>query len=193
MNSGKRNACNTTLDVDRIVRSSIINQADVVLGLLLFEDHFDTESIRRNFDFYEALTIHESSISSSIHSVVASKLGNMEKAYQMFVRTTRIDLDDYNNDVSEGLHITSMAGSWLAIVDGFGGKRVIDNKLYFNPRLPKKWNSYSFNIHFRGNQFNIRVERERMIIQNINANQGEMVVNGITVSVAGNEEKVIAL
>ena len=62
---------------DRIVRSSIINQADVVLGLLLFEDHFDTEIIRRNFDFYEALTIHESSISSSIHSVVASKVGNM--------------------------------------------------------------------------------------------------------------------
>ena len=118
---------------------------------------------------------------------------NMEKAYQMFVRTTRIDLDDYNNDVSEGLHITSMAGSWLAIVDGFAGMRVVDNKLHFIPRLPKKWNSYSFNIHFRGNQFNIRVEKERMIIQNIDANEGDIVVNSVPVTISGNEEKVISI
>lgn len=157
---------------DRIVRSSLIKQADVVQGLYLFEDHFDTETISRNFDFYEPLTVHESSLSPCIHSIVASAVGNKQKAYELYLRTARLDLDDYNNEVADGLHITSMAGTWLAVVQGFGGMRVKDGKLYFNPQIPEQWDAFAFNILFRGNQLNIRIEKNRTIIQN---NKGEAI------------------
>ncbi len=98
---------------DRILRSCFIKQGDVLQGLYFFENDFDTETIRRNFDFYEPRTVHESSLSPAIHSVLASKIGYAEKAYEMYLRTSRLDLDDYNNEVREGLHITSMAGTWL--------------------------------------------------------------------------------
>ncbi len=152
---------------DRILRSSLIKQADVVQGLYLFEDHFDKETIKRNFEFYEPLTVHESSLSPCTHSIVASAVGDKQKAYDLYLRTARLDLDDYNNEVADGLHITSMAGTWLAIVQGFGGMRVKDNKLHFNPQIPEKWNAFAFNILFRSNQLNIKVEKHRTIISNI--------------------------
>lgn len=152
---------------DRILRSSLIKQADVVQGLYFFEDHFDKEIIKRNFEFYEPLTVHESSLSPCTHSIVASAVGDKQKAYDLYLRTARLDLDDYNNEVADGLHITSMAGTWLAIVQGFGGMRVKDNKLHFNPQIPEKWNAFAFNILFRANQLNIKVEKHRTIIHNI--------------------------
>lgn len=152
---------------DRILRSSLIKQADVVQGLYFFEDHFDKETIKRNFEFYEPLTVHESSLSPCTHSIVASAVGDKQKAYDLYLRTARLDLDDYNNEVADGLHITSMAGTWLAIVQGFGGMRVKDNKLHFNPQIPEKWNAFAFNILFRNNQLNIKVEKHRTIISNI--------------------------
>ncbi len=152
---------------DRILRSSLIKQADVVQGLYFFEDHFNKEIIKRNFDFYEPLTVHESSLSPCTHSIVASAVGDKQKAYDLYLRTARLDLDDYNNEVADGLHITSMAGTWLAIVQGFGGMRVKDNKLHFNPQIPEKWNAFAFNILFRSNQLNIKVEKHRTIISNI--------------------------
>ena len=152
---------------DRILRSSLIKQADVVQGLYFFEDHFDKETIKRNFEFYEPLTVHESSLSPCTHSIVASAVGDKQKAYDLYLRTARLDLDDYNNEVADGLHITSMAGTWLAIVQGFGGMRVKDNKLHFNPQIPEKWNAFAFNILFRNNQLNIKVEKHKTIISNI--------------------------
>jgi maltose phosphorylase len=117
---------------DRILRSSPIKQADVIQGLYFFEDNFDVKTIKRNFDFYEPLTVHESSLSPCTHSIVASAIGDKQKAYDLYLRTARLDLDDYNNEVADGLHITSMAGTWLAIVQGFGGMRVKNDKLHFN-------------------------------------------------------------
>jgi len=163
---------------DRIVRSSLIKQADVVQGLYFFEENFDKETIRRNFEFYEPLTVHESSLSSCTHSIVASIIGDTQKAYELYLRTARLDLDDYNNEVADGLHITSMAGTWLAIVQGFGGMRVKDDKLHFNPQIPEKWNAFAFNILFRGNQLNIRVEQNRTIIHNSIGEAIDLFVNG---------------
>jgi maltose phosphorylase len=85
-----------------------------------------------------------------VHAVLAAKIGDMDKAYEMYLRTSRLDLDDYNKEVGEGLHITSMAGSWLAVIQGFAGMRVRDGQLTFNPRLPKHWTRLSFNVNFRG-------------------------------------------
>ncbi len=87
---------------DRILRSCFIKQADVLQGLYVFMDKYDTETIRRNFDFYEPMTVHESSLSACIHSILASRIGKIEKAYELYLRTARLDLDDYNNEVGDG-------------------------------------------------------------------------------------------
>jgi maltose phosphorylase len=152
---------------DRILRSCFIKQADVLQGLYIFEDHFDTETIKRNFEFYEPMTVHESSLSACIHSIVASRIGNIETAYELYLRTARLDLDDYNNEVSNGLHITSMAGTWLAIVEGFGGMRINDGKVILNPMIPANWKSYSFHARFRGVLFEVKVTKECMSINNL--------------------------
>ena len=125
---------------DRILRSCFIKQADVLQGLYFFEDKYDTETLRRNFDFYEPMTVHESSLSACIHSILASRIGNISRAYELYLRTARLDLDDYNKEVGDGLHITSMAGTWLAIVEGFGGMRILDDKVQFQPLIPDNGN-----------------------------------------------------
>lgn len=98
-----------------ILRSCYIKQADVLQGMYLFEDDFTADQLRRNFAFYEPLTVHESSLSASVHSVLASSIGEREKAVELYQRTARLDLDNYNADTEDGLHITSMSGAWLAI------------------------------------------------------------------------------
>ena len=145
---------------DRILRSPYIKQADVLQGFYFFEDHFTKEELERHFDFYEPFTVHESSLSPCVHSVQAAKLGRMDQAYKFYLRTSRLDLDDYNREVEEGLHITSMAGTWMSIVEGFGGMRVLDDKLHFTPQIPKQWNSYSFKVNFRNRIIKVTVDKE---------------------------------
>ena len=142
---------------DRILRSPYIKQADVLQGFYFFEDHFSLEELERHFDFYEPFTVHESSLSPCVHSIQAAKLNRMQQAYNFYLRTSRLDLDDYNKEVEEGLHITSMAGTWMSIVEGFGGMRVVDDKLSFTPRIPEQWESYSFKVNFRNRILKVTV------------------------------------
>jgi len=135
---------------DRILRSPYIKQADTLQGFYFFEDHFTKEELQKHYEFYEPFTVHESSLSPCVHSVLASALGKTDEAYTLYLRTARLDLDDYNKEVHEGLHITSMAGTWLSIVEGFAGMRVKNGELHFTPRLPKHWKSLSFKVIFQG-------------------------------------------
>ena len=142
---------------DRILRSPYIKQADTLQGFYFFEDHFAKEELQRHYEFYEPFTVHESSLSPCVHSVLASALGKTDEAYTLYLRTARLDLDDYNKEVHEGLHITSMAGTWLSIVEGFAGMRVKNGKLTFTPRLPKHWKSLSFKVIFQGETKEIKL------------------------------------
>ncbi len=135
---------------DRILRSCFIKQADVLQGMMVFEQDFSPEELRRNFEFYEPRTVHESSLSPCVHAILAARLGMMDKAYEMYLRTSRLDLDDYNQEAHEGLHITSMAGTWMAVVMGFGGLRILDSGLELAPVLPAAWSGYAFQLHWRG-------------------------------------------
>lgn len=148
---------------DRILRSCYIKQGDVLLGLYLYYYLFDIETVRRNFHFYEPMTVHESSLSPHIHAILAARIGDMEKAYQLFVHATRLDLDDYNNEADQGLHITSMPGSWLAITRGFGGMQIKDNLLSFSPTIPDRWQKYTFKINYLGRQLHIETADEVII------------------------------
>ena len=151
---------------DRILRSCYIKQADVLQGLYVFEEKFDVETIRRNFDFYEPITVHESSLSSCVHSILAAKVGYFEKAYNFYLSASRLDLDDYNNDTKDGLHITSMGGTWMSVVYGFGGMRVRNEKLSFSPFVPKHWKSFSFKIKFRQHLLKITMSSDKIQIYN---------------------------
>ena len=142
---------------DRILRSPYIKQADTLQGFYFFEDHFTKEELQKHYEFYEPFTVHESSLSPCVHSVLASALGKTDEAYTLYLRTARLDLDDYNKEVHEGLHITSMAGTWLSIVKGFAGMRVKNGKLTFTPRLPKHWKSLSFKVIFQGETKEIKL------------------------------------
>ena len=175
---------------DRILRSCFLKQADVLQGIYFFEERYDIETIKRNFKYYESRTVHESSLSACIHSVLAAKTGDIDKAYELYLRTARLDLDDYNNEVDEGLHITSMAGAWMAIVEGFGGMRIKNEKLHFNPLIPEQWKSYSFIIKFRGRLLIINVTKKDVLIKNKSRESVHVTVYGIEYELQGNDEKI---
>ena len=152
---------------DRILRSCYIKQADVLQGFYFFEKDFTQEELERNYNFYEPITVHESSLSPCVHSILAAKLGKEDKSYEFYTRAARLDLDDYNNDTEDGCHITSMAGTWMSIVKGFGGMMVENGSLHFSPFLPKQWTEYSFKINFRENQIQVRVIETGVEIENL--------------------------
>jgi len=150
---------------DRILRSCYIKQADVLQGLYFFEDHFELDEIRRNFDFYEPLTVHESSLSPCVHVILAARLGYEKKAYEMYLRTARLDLDDYNNDTEDGCHTTSMAGTWMSVIKGFGGMKVDHSGgLHFEPMIPEQWEAFSFKVIFRHRVLEVRTTKDSVEI-----------------------------
>ena len=168
---------------DRILRSPYIKQADLLQGMYFFEDKFTTEELERHFDFYEPFTVHESSLSPCVHSIQAAKLDRMEQAYTFYLRTSRLDLDDYNHEVHEGLHITSMAGTWMSIVEGFGGMRVKNDTLSFEPKIPAQWEGYSFKVNFR----------HQIITVSVNQNETQFKLEGdkdLTIYVDGKEVSI---
>ena len=154
--------------------------------MYFFEDHFDEDTIRENFLYYEPRTVHESSLSPCVHAVLASKLGMDDKAYEMYLRTARLDLDDYNHEADEGLHITSMAGTWMAVVEGFGGKRMKEGKLSLDPVLPKSWKAYQFNLIYRKATLSITVKPESVSVENHSDIPAEILVYGKSLKVEAN-------
>jgi maltose phosphorylase len=163
---------------DRILRSPYIKQADTLQGFYFFEDHFTKDQLEKHFDFYEPFTVHESSLSPCVHSIQAAVLGRMEQAYTFYLRTSRLDLDDYNKEVEEGLHITSMAGTWMSIVEGFGGMRVRNNQLHFEPKIPTQWNGYSFKVNFRNAIVKVEVNQQGTNVCIEGNSDVEVFVNG---------------
>ena len=161
---------------DRILRSVFIKQADVLQGFYFFENDFDNETLKRHFDFYEPITVHESSLSPCVHAILAARLRKEEKAYEMYLRTSRLDLDDYNKEVHEGLHITSMAGTWISVVQGFGGMRIVEGDLHFEPLLPENWKNLNFKLIWKGTRLEIRVSPGSFTVKNLGDKAAEIVL-----------------
>jgi len=150
---------------DRINRTNVIKQADVVLGLYLFSEVFTLKEKKDNFDFYEPRTAHDSSLSACIYSIIASEIGYNDKAYDLYKRASRLDLDDYNNDTADGLHITSMSGSWMSIVMGFSGFRINNRIISFKPSIPKLWKKLSFKISVKKNYLLVVITQSKFYIE----------------------------
>jgi len=146
---------------DRIYRSDMIKQPDVLMFLYLYNSSFTKEVKRINYEFYEPRTIHESSLSPAIHSILAAELDNMDEAVRFFGYATRLDLDNYNRNTREGLHTTSIAMAWMNIVYGFAGLRSDGEQLKFAPRLPGRWKRLTFSVVYRGRVIRIRMEEDK--------------------------------
>jgi len=167
---------------DKVLRSCYIKQADVLQNLYFFPEKYSIEEQRRNFDFYEPMTVHESSLSASVYSVVANRIGYKEKAYELYMRTARLDLENANNDTHEGLHITSMGATWMAVIQGFAGVIVTDGSLVIDPHIPDNWIDLSFIMFFRGSQLNISIKNDSLEVRN----QG----NHLNISVRGRKHSL---
>ncbi len=146
---------------DRIYRNDMIKQPDVLMFMFLYNQSFTLAEKQANYDYYEPRCIHESSLSPSVHSILAAELGRSQEAFDFFRFATRIDLDNYNRNTDEGIHTTSIAAAWMNIVYGFGGMRSDGEVLVFNPSIPENWKSYSFQIVYRGSIIKVHVTQDR--------------------------------
>jgi maltose phosphorylase len=162
----------------------------VLQGLYFFEDHFDLDTVRENFDFYEPKTVHESSLSPCVHVVLAALIDRMDKAYELYLRTSRLDLDDYNHEADEGLHITSMAGTWLSLVEGIAGVRINQEGLSINPKIPSTWNVYRFQILYKNQPLRIEVSQQHTTVINTGNQRLTLQVKGKIYTVQPHESIV---
>ena len=141
-----------------IVRHQVIKQADIVLAMLLLGNEFGLEQKRRNFEYYDEVTTGDSSLSAAVQSIVAAEIGNMSKAVEYFIYALMMDLGDVAGNVSDGVHIASAGGVWMALVFGFGGVRDFDGRLSIDPRLPNAAAVLEFPLRFQDRQLRITLE-----------------------------------
>jgi alpha,alpha-trehalose phosphorylase len=142
-----------------IMRHRMSKQADAILGMYLHSNLFSEEEIRRNYDFYQKVTLHHSSLSTCIFGIVASGIGYLEEAYDYFSQSARMDLDDYHNNFYAGIHAANMAGTWQAIVNGFAGMRCQNTRLEFKPTIPEEWDEYTFRILYRKALLKVKISK----------------------------------
>lgn len=145
-----------------IYRYQVCKQADLVLALFLLSEKFTNDEKKKNYDYYEKITTHDSSLSSCIFSIVASDIGYHQKAYEYFMSTARMDLDDYHGNTKHGIHAANMAGAWMCVVNGFAGLRIDKDNISFKPYIPEKWEEYGFKTFYRGNVVEISVNKENV-------------------------------
>ena len=168
---------------DRIYRNDMIKQPDVIMFQLLYNSDFTLEQKRANYMFYEPRCIHESSLSPSVHSILATEIGEYKQAYDFFAFATRMDIDDYNRNTHEGLHTTSISAAWLNIVYGFAGLRS-DGEISLNPICPDSWESYSFKLTVGGTLLSIRVDKKGVSITNSSQKSVKLVIYGKEYTIA---------
>jgi maltose phosphorylase len=144
----------------KIFRYNMIKQPDLLLLPLFFSHDYSIKSKRINYEYYEARTIHESSLSPGVHSILAAELGKEREAWDFFAYMARLDLDNYNRNTEQGLHVTSMSGAWLNMIYGWGGLRTDANLLSFIPAIPRKWKAFSYRLRYHGSILEITVNKD---------------------------------
>ena len=140
--------------------TTLIKQPDVVMLMYLLPDLFDPEIVRANYNFYEARTMHKSSLSPAIHAIMGIEAGATDKAVQYFRRSALVDLVDNQGNTRDGIHIASAGGSWMSVVAGFGGFRVRNGRPAFDPWLPPEWTFVQFTLSWRGSRLGVRVSHD---------------------------------
>ncbi len=151
--------------IEQISEMQVSKQADLLLLLFLFEDHFSKEEKLKNWDYYEPKTLHDSSLSLSTHAILAADLGKKELSYSLFERAIDIDMGENMKSSDSGIHAASLGGIWEMTVLGYGGIRVINEGLRIDPHLPEAWTKLSFGIKWRGIDLNIEVSKTKLAVR----------------------------
>ena len=177
---------------DRIFRTDMIKQPDVLMLMLLCNGSFSAREKSVNYDYYDPRCIHESSLSPSVHSILASELGRQDEAFELFRFATRIDLDNYNRNTAEGLHMTSIAAAWMNIVYGFGGLRSDGAGISLDPRIPAQWTGYRFPLTWRGSVIRVEVDHARARVSLVSGPPVEIAIRrkACTVTAEGIEVRM---
>ena len=144
-----------------LYRKQVVKQADLVMAMVVRGEAFSAEEKARNFAYYEPLTVRDSSLSACVQAVIAAETGHLELAYDYLGEAALMDLDDLEHNSSDGIHIASLAGTWIAAVCGFGGLRDMDGMLRFSPRLPERLERICFRLGFRGRRLMVEVTDRR--------------------------------
>jgi len=168
-----------------LYRYQVCKQADTVLAHFIFEDAQSLETIRKSFEYYEKVTTHDSSLSTCIYSIVASKLGQKEKAYAYFGDSAKLDLFNTHNNTKDGIHTANMGGNYMAIVYGFAGLRLKESGIYFAPSLPDQWEGYRFKINYENSQIQVDVNRNKTTFRLMHGDAREINVYGRTWLLSG--------
>jgi maltose phosphorylase len=163
---------------DRIYRNDMIKQPDVLMFMFLYNQSFTLAEKRANYDYYEPRCIHESSLSPSLHSILACELGKKQEAFDFFRFAARIDLDNYNRNTAEGVHVTSIAAAWMNVVFGYGGLRSDGDRLVLAPTIPEHWQSYRFQVVYRSSLLRVSVTQDSARIQLIDGPTVSAVIAG---------------
>ncbi len=160
-----------------LYRHQVCKQADTLLGHFLLENETSIEAITNDYHYYKKITTHDSSLSTCIFSIMANRIGEHQEAYDFFMNTSRLDIDNLHHNTENGIHTACMGGSWLSIVFGFAGMRIIDGQLNFRPHLPKKWKELRFSLKFKNrtlicfiknNQISVNLLKGKPLIVNVN-------------------------
>jgi alpha,alpha-trehalose phosphorylase len=174
-----------------IYRHQVLKQADVVLAMFLLGNEFTEEQKRRNFDYYDPLTTGDSSLSASVQSIIAAEVGHADKAMEYFTYALLMDLADIAGNVSDGIHVASAGGAWMALVFGFAGTRDHEARLSFHPHLPTDWRSLSFKLRFRNRKLRIEIGRQTETYTLEDGEPLEVTVRGKPVTLTIAEPAVI--
>lgn len=176
-----------------LYRYQVCKQADTVLAHFILEDAQDLETIRRSFAYYEKVTTHDSSLSTCIYSIVASRLGEVEKAYEYFGESAKLDLFNTHKNTKDGIHTANMGGTYMAIVYGFGGLRIKESGICLNPVIPKQWQGYKFRFLYEDASLEVAVDREVCRISLLKGSAKELLVYGDTYTVEPEKQLEIAV
>ena len=162
----------------KIFRHNMVKQPDVLNLMYFYSQDYTLEEKRANYEFYEARTIHESSLSPSLHAILAAELSKVDEAYTFFSYGARMDLDNYNRNTDQGLHVTSAAGVWASMIFGFGGMRTDSEGLSFQPMIPTQWKSYRFRVCYRDAILEVRMDHKQAEFQVIRGSAVAIQVYG---------------
>lgn len=146
-----------------LYRAQVIKQADILLAMFLANGRFSAEAKKRNFDYYDPITTHDSSLSVCIQSIVANEIGYRDRALEYYEFAAAMDLSDVGGNVRHGAHVASIGGTWMALVYGFAGLRDGAGAISFAPRLPESWSGLRFALRVRGARIRVEADHERTV------------------------------
>jgi alpha,alpha-trehalose phosphorylase len=170
-----------------LYRKQVVKQADLVLALYLRGDAFSPEAKARDFDYYEPLTVRDSSLSAFAQAVVAAEVGHLELAYDYFGEAALLDLGNLHHNTRDGVHLASLAGAWIAAVAGFGGMRDHSGSLSFAPQLPQRLSRLAFRLCFRGRRIRVEVDHRQARYTLLQGAPLDVAHHGATVTLAPDE------